>query len=317
MSEKTQLFVGLRRENGQIGYLSESLTIPEFFELIRPSKEVGNSLVDFSPIIETLHSIHEKRIEQSTREKYNAVFNYWQESRSYSKLEIKLPKFESLSLLSNELINSLQFRIENSKKNYSHRRSADPTKNLEVIKAIQQDADAYIDVLLCFIHSKASLEIESFQNDVVLAQYCDYLKGVISSLFNDVVEYSTWNNAFRLDDSSLLYHLAFNDSSEIDYYTKLLPSFDCSQDLRLALVCKGRAEDSCNYRNERVTKVEIEYRTPLSQEIESARILRDILYKIGSISELLKRLKEGGVDWNPSKDAVEELKQLVSINEAM
>lgn len=317
MPEKTQLFVGLRRKNGQIGYLSESLTIPEFFELIRPNKEVGNSLVDFSPIIETLHSIHEKSIEQSIREKYNAVFNYWQESKSYSNLRIKLPKFESLSLLSNELINSLQFRIENSKKKHSHRRTADPSNNLEIIKAIQQDSDAYIDVLLCFIHSKASLEIESFQNDVVLAQYCDYLKGVISSLFNDVVEYSTWNNTFRLDDSSLLYHLAFNDNSEIDHYTKLLPSFDCPKDLRLALFYKFQAEDSYNHRNERVTKVEIEYRTPSSQEIESARILRDILYKIGSISELLKRLKEGGVDWNPSKDAVEELKQLVSINETM
>ena len=32
MSNTTQLFIGLRRENGQIGYLSESLTIPEFFE---------------------------------------------------------------------------------------------------------------------------------------------------------------------------------------------------------------------------------------------------------------------------------------------
>jgi hypothetical protein len=317
MPEKTQLFVGIRRKNGQIGYLSESLTIPEFFDLIRPSNEAGNSLIDFSPVIEALHSIHEKRIDQSIREKYNAVFNYWQESKSYSKPEIKLPKFESLSLLSNELISSLNSRIEDSKKGYSHRRIVDSAKNLQVIKTIQRDADAYIDILLCFIHSKASLEIESFQNDVVLSRYCEYLKGVISGLFNDVVEYSAWNNCYRLNDSSLLYHLAFNDNSEINYYTKLLPSFDCSQDLRLSLILKGRAEDSFNHLNERSTKLEAEYRTPDSQEIESARMLRDLLYKISSISELLKQLKEGGVNWNPSKDAVEELKQLVSNNKSI
>lgn len=316
MSEKTQLFVGFRRKNGQIGYLSESLTIPEFFDLIRPSREDRNSLVDFSPVIEALHSMHEKNIEQSIREKYNAVFNYWQESKSYSNLQIKLPKFESLSLLSNELIISLQFRIEESKKKYSHRRTADPDENLNTIRSIQKDADAYIDTLLCFIHSKASLEIESFQNDVLLAQYCDFLKGIISSLFNDAVEYSTWNDNFWLSDSSLLYHLAFECHSEIDYYTKLLPNFDCSQDLRLTLISNRKKLDIYNYHDGKAKKIEIEYRYPLPQELESAKILRDILYKIGSVTQLLKLLEEGGVDWDPGKDAVEELQQLISNDKA-
>jgi hypothetical protein len=311
VSEKTQLFVGLRRKNGQIGYLSESLTIPEFFELISPSKEARSSLVDFSPVIETLHLSHEKSIEQTIREKYNAVFNYWQESKSYSNMQIRLPKFESLSLSSNELINSLQFRIEKSTKKYAHRSSPEFSKNTEVIKTIQQDSNTYIDVLLCFIHSKASLEIESFQNDVVLTQYCNYLKDIISRLFNDVVEYSTWENNFNLQPSSLLYHLAFNNDAEIDYYTKLLPSFDNSKDLRLALISESSRSDSRNHSNEEVTKIEIKYRKPLLYELETARILRDILYKIDSLSKLLKRLKQGEVDWNPSKDAVEELQQSI------
>lgn len=317
MSEKTQLFVGFRRKNGQIGYLSESLTIPEFFELVRPSNDTGGSLVDFSPVIEALHSAHEKDVDQSIREKYNAVFNYWQESKSYSNLQIKLPKFESLSLLSNELINSLQFRIEESKKKHSHRRAANPDENLKIVRSIQKDSDAYIDTLLCFIHSKASLEIESFKNDVVLSQYCGCLKEIISSLFCEVVEYSTWNNDFKLHDSSLLYHLAFNDESEVGYYMKLLPAFDCSQDLRLFLVGKSRKEDSYNFQNEQSTRIEIEFRNPCWQERESAKILRDTLYKVNSVSKLLERLKEGEVDWNPSDDTAEELKQLISTRGVM
>ncbi|MCV2403155.1 hypothetical protein OFY17_09725 [Marinomonas sp. C2222] len=317
MSKETQLFIGLRRENGQIGYLSESLSIPEFFDLVRPVSDGHSSLVDFSPVIEALHSNHEKHVEQSIREKYNSVFNYWQESKSYSNMQIKLPKFESLSLLSNELIISLQSRIEKSKSSHSHWRTGDLDENIKVIRGIEKDCNVYIDVLLCFIHSKASLEIESFKNDVVLGQYCDYLKDVISGLFNDVVGYSTWNDRFSLVDSSLLYQIAFKETDEISYYTKLLPSFDQSQDLRLSLLNKSSSEDFHYGQNERVTKIGIEYRAPGYQELEAAKILRNISYKINSISELLKRLKKGDVDWDPNESAVEELKELVSNDKTM
>lgn len=317
MSKKTHLIIGLRRENGQIGYLSEGLSIPEFFELIRPAGENVSSLVDFSPIIEALHSSHKESVEQSIREKYNSVFNYWQESKSYSKLEIKLPKFESLSMLSNELINALQFRIDKLIKEYRHRRTGDAAKNLSVIQEVEKCANIYIDTLLCFIHSKASLEIESFKNDVVLSQYCDYIQGKASNLFNEVVEYTTWNNNFRLNDTSLLYYIAFSGSKEINYYAKLLPSFDDSQDLRLILLSQSPSSDFYNYQNEKTTKIEVQYRNPLHQELEMARILRDILYKVDSISGLIKRLKEGGVEWSPSKDLLEEINPLVSNNGAV
>lgn len=309
---KTRLFVGLRRENGQIGYLSESLAIPEFFELIRPKSEIRYELVDFSPVIEALHSKHDKIAEQSIREKYNSVFNYWQESKTYSRIEIKLPKFESLSRLSNELITSLQFRIDETKKGYSHRRTTDPEKNISAIKNIENDCNIYIDVLLCFIHAKASLEIESFKKDVVLGRYCDYLKEVISDLYNRVVDFSTWQNRFELDDSSLLYHIAFNKNEELNHYTQFLPRFDTSQDLRLQRIITSRSESTYNHQNEPITRIEVEYRSPHYQELEAARILRDLLHKINSISKLITKLREGNVDWNPSEDGVEELKQLLS-----
>ncbi|MBS0355493.1 MAG: hypothetical protein JSR83_16535 [Proteobacteria bacterium] len=317
MPKKTQLFLGVRRNNGQIGYLSESLTIPEFFELIRPSREGGLGLIDFSPVIEALHAKHAKLAEQSILEKYNAVFNYWQESKSYSNIQIKLPKFESLSLLANELITSLHFIIDESKTAYSHRRTSEPGKNLATVKSLENYCNIYIDALLCFIHSKASLEIESFQNDVTLGGYCDYLHSVFSELFNRVVEYSTFENRFMLDGSSLLYYIAFKDNEAIKDYTKLLPSFDMNQDLRLHLLTNSCSEQSYNWHNEPATKIEVEYRNPDYQELEAARILRDLLCKIKSLSDLIKLLKKGGVDWEPSQDSVDALKQLVSNQNAL
>lgn len=167
--------------------------------------------------------------------------------------------------------------------------------------------------MLCFIHAEASLEIESFKKDVVLGRYCSYLEEVISCLYNKVVEFSTWQDRFELDNSSLLYYIAFNENDEISRYTKFLPNFDTSQDLRLQLINANRSESKYNHhQNESVNRITIEYRTPNWQELEGAKILRDLLYKINSISKLISKLREGNVDWNPSEEGVEELKQLLS-----
>lgn len=317
MPAKTQLFIGLRRENGQIGYLSESISIPEFFQLIRPIENQERVLVDFSPVIEALHIIHEKAAEQSLRVKYNSVFNYWQESKSYSNLQIKMPKFESLSMLSNNLIVELQLKIDEHKSQYKHRRTVDSQKNLGIIREIECAANIYIDVMLCFIHSKASLEIESFKKDVVLLEYCKYLQSVASELLNLVVEFSTWNNRFELDDSSLLYYLAFDASKDVESYTKFLPNFDSSQDLRLILLSKSKPEDAHNNLREQYKKIEINYRTPHPNELEMARILRDISHKVSSLSTLIDQLKSGGVKWDQSENSVQELKDLLLATDAM
>ena len=34
--KKSELFIGIRKTNGQIGYISDGLNLPEFFELLRP-----------------------------------------------------------------------------------------------------------------------------------------------------------------------------------------------------------------------------------------------------------------------------------------
>lgn len=310
MPDKTQLFIGLRQKNGQIGYLSESLSIPEFFDLVRP---IGsqNILVDFSPVIEALHSSHKKHNDQLLCEKYNSIFNYWQESKSYSDLKIKLPKSESLSISSNELIVSLKSRIEDYKSKYTYRGANNENENLTTIKNIGDAANIYIDAMLCFIHSKASLEIGSFKKDVVLNEYCEYLSSVASELLGRVVDYTTWNNKNELENSSLLYFIAFNNCDNTESYTKFLPNFDNPQDLRLTLLNKFSPQNSYNHLNEQTKKIEIEYRIPQAQELEAAKILRDILYKSSSLSKLIERLKHEDVKWDQSENAVDELKELV------
>lgn len=306
-----QLFLGIRKENGQIGYLSEGYTLPEFFNLICKDREDKNILIDFTPVIEILKNHHKKITELSILEKYNAIINYWEDSKSYSDFKIKIPKFESLSLLSNELISSLQPNITSKKNKINHRRIDKMDENNKIVKTIEIDVNIYIDIMLCFIHSKASLEIESFKKDTVLANYCNFLYTTISDLFITVIEFSNFGNNSKLDNESLLYYISFEKQSEISSYIKLLNNFDDSQDLRLSLIKESPSSKEYNHLNIKVNKIDIEYRIPDYSELETAEILRNLLYKIISLQKLLIRLKDEEVSWDDNTKYVEELKQLI------
>jgi len=301
---KEELFLGIRKSNGQIGYLSEGIKIPDFFNLIQKDNQ-KDFLIDFAPIIEELHSIHQKQIDKNILEQYNSVYNYWQESASYSKIEIKIPKFESLSKSSNELIAKLNSRINQHLKDFQSTRFRQEDKKYDIVKLLEKDCNIYIDILLCFIHSKASLEIESFKNDKILDSYCRDTLKIIKDLYFDVVGYSTYSK--DLNDNSLLYYFAFTKDNELKSYINLIPFPEDTQDLRLILLDKAYPTSTYNNFNEPITKIEIEYSNPNHKVLEMAKILRNLYYKFLSLSELLKNLKENNVEWSNDSSLNEKL----------
>jgi hypothetical protein len=110
--KKSELFIGVRKTNGQIGYISEGLNIPEFFDLLRPVGNGVNVLVDYSPIIERLHSLHNNQKDEAILSAYNSLYNYWQDAKTYSSESLKISKSEELSKLSISLISELHLRLQ-------------------------------------------------------------------------------------------------------------------------------------------------------------------------------------------------------------
>jgi len=86
--KKSELFIGIRKTNGQIGYISDGLNLPEFFELLRPVDNEIKVLVDYSPIIEKLHSLHSTQNDDAVLNSFNSLYNYWQDARTYTKGEL-------------------------------------------------------------------------------------------------------------------------------------------------------------------------------------------------------------------------------------
>lgn len=169
-----------------------------------------------------------------------------------------------------------------------------------------------IDTLLCFIHSKASLEVASFKKDVVLGEYCTRLFTVLESLLSKVLDYSTYNDRFKLESDSLLFHLAITNNGVIDSYSQLLPKFGVKEDLRLVVLRSDNSHEFTDGYNDRYMEVVTRYRVPDINELKIAKVLRDLCYKVRSVSCLINTLKHEIVQWDPSENSIEELKDLIT-----
>lgn len=308
---KTTLFLGLRKPNGQIGYLSESLSIPEFFEMVRPVDHQTNVLIDFFPIIETLHALHKDAADKAVITKYKSMYNYWHDSITYRNLQVRLSKSENLCLAASDLMSILEDRIEKHSLDYRRRKPNKSNESLDIIKELEKDTNIFIDTLLCFIHSKASLEIESFKGEVMLGEYCNGLLSVLKNLLVKAVDYSTYNEKNELESDSLLFHLAIVDQNAVNSYSQLLPNYSNREDLRLVLLRRGTTRSIWGERDESCVEILTRYRVPDHDELTIARILRDLCYKVISVAKLISTLKHEVVQWDPSDHSIEELKSLI------
>lgn len=299
--KKSELFLGVRKTNGQIGYISEGLNIPEFFDLLRPVNDGVNILVDYSPVIEKLHDIHNKHNDEAILNSYNSLYNFWLDAKTYSKESLKISKSEELSKLSNSLINELQLRLQKKKREFYSNRDA----QLSLLNEIKSDSDIYIDTLLCFIHSKASLEIESFKKDLVICSYADFLLALVQDLFNQVTGAGHFNESF-------FKYLAFEKRDELESYLEVKENQESTDEFLLRSLNSQRSEEHFDQYHGNIKQVVIQYDNFDYHQLNMAKILRDLLRKIRSIRKMIRLLKAGNVEWDESDDAVMALQKFLN-----
>lgn len=265
-------------------------------------------MVDFYPIIEKIHLLHRKHEDENLSIEYNAMFNYWQDSRTYNDRQIKISKIEHLSQSANKLINRIQIRLQERSRDLSLER--DYSKKIRIAYSIKADCEIYLNTILCFIHSKASLEISSFKADTTLAYYTSFLYDLIWNIYSSIVSYR--ESYKSLDADSLLYSLALENSDEIYSFTNMIPCLSSLGDLRLRYLSSQKYKqdwvDGLGRRNK------IDWRAIDNNELSLAKIFRDLMYKIVSVIELLQRLKDENMEWDSSSESVSQLMALIEQN---
>lgn len=294
---KSTLHIATRRPNGNIGYISEALEIPEFFDLIRPIAERPHVLVDYSPVIKALHSLSSKADDLAIRTAYNSTYSYWQDSLSYRNADIRLAKCEKLTVLSNELINTFQARLPEKKSEFYRTQAA---AQLSVVQSIKQDADMYIVTLLCLIHSKASLEIESFREDTVITGYGDFILSISHELYQYLLAGRQRSNFLR--------YLAFEDREKLPAHLTLLEPGESEDEFLLRTLREQSPSTEYDRHGNgprgQWRQVSITYDHFDRDFIIMAEILKDLQYRARSLRQFIQDLKNRDVRWDNSDEAI-------------
>jgi|GEM_PF-1199949 len=297
-----KFMIATRNKKGQIGYLSEGLSLPEFADLFKPKGQM-QVLVDYSPVIEELHKLHKVAGSEDILKKYNAMFNYWQDAKSYTKESIKISKSEELSRQANSLINDLQVELQRSGVEFGSKWGSPRLHEWrEVVNLIKRDSDIYIDTLLCFVHSKASLDIESFRTDVVLRGYGKFLHDFISNIYKRLLR-EGWQQ------DSFLKFIAFERPQELPYYLDL-EGKDETPDQYLLRILKAQQSHVGNDEQEGYYReVSIRFGNFSNEYVGIVEVFRDLLHRISSVNAFLEKLTEGNYQWDDSSESVDELRE--------
>lgn len=304
-------FIGTRKANGQIGSISQGLDPVKFIELFKKKGEI-TVLIDYSPLIEQLHYFHKSANEQVTRDEYNSMFNYWQEAKTYEDKQYRMHCSSVLTTQASGLINKLQQKLQ------SCQRDGDLTWKLnpyemhgarQIADAFKIDAEMYIDALLIYIHSKASVEIGSFKKDTVLSSYGVFLQKLIRELYESILGKGQYGRS-----ESFLKYLAFEQPSDFQQHM-LLNGGNESREEFIFRIFQERKPCEMNdremgYRME----VAINYDNFWPNLMFIIQTLKELLYKIQSINDLLMLLKEGGVEWDADGSFADDLRALLQLN---
>lgn len=300
-----KLMIAARNKKGQIGYLSEGLSLPEFAELFK-SKGDLRILVDYSPVIQELHRLHKVASSEDILKKYNALFNFWQDAKSYTKEAVKISKAEELSVQANSLINDLHIELQKSEKILSSKWGSRLSEWDDVVNNIKRDSNIYIDTLLCFIHSKASLDIDSFKSDVTLLGYGHFLQEFVNRIYRRLL------NDGRPQDPFLKF-IAFEQPENLQDYLDLEHRKEDSDQYLLRVLKSKTFHNGHDEHDGYYREIHIRYPSYPNEFVAIVEVFRDLLHKISSVNAFLAKLKEGGYQWEDGTNFVDELRENIHL----
>lgn len=303
-------FIGTRKANGQISSISQGLDTLEFIELFKENGDV-KVLVDYSPLIEQLHELHKFANEQVTRDEYNSMFNYWQEAKTYEDKQYRMHCSSVLTTKASDLINKLQQKLQKSQRDGDLTWKLNPYQmqtTSQPVNAFKIDAEMYMDALLIYIHSKASIEIKSFKRDTVLSTYGEFLQNLIQKMYEEIL-----GKGQHRHSESFFKYLAFERASDFQQYMELIGGDESRDDFILRIVQEVKPYEVNNREMGYPKEVAIHYDNFWPQLMPIIEMLKELQYKIQSINHLLKLLKAGDIEWDADGTSVDELRALLQL----
>ena len=307
--DSAEISLLVRGTDGQIKYVSEGLGIPQFYNLVRSRDDGRHFLVDFSPVINALHEIHKKAHDEGILTKYNTMYNYWLDAKTYTKEPPKSSKSEELIKQANALISELHIPLQKADRAFN----AYSDSLLDDVLTIKKNCDIYIDSMLCLVYGKAVQDLASFKADVVVGGYADFLVELAERLYRQFLRVGDF-------DDSYLKFIAFEQPDELQAYLAL-DSDEHATSFKLRCLEASSSEQAfieawgVPGRGYAIRQVKIQYNSYHPNHVRAGQELRDLLHRASSLKRLVDRLREGNVEWESGEDAMNALAQEIHIEQ--
>lgn len=297
-----KLMIAARNKKGQIGYLSEGYSIPEFLSLIRPQNNI-NIMMDYSPIIDTLYKLHQGTGNIAQLSDYRNLYNYWREAKSFRKELVRMAKAEEICRMSSSLITKLQIGINGRSTSFYNK---DMNQAQAIAHELRTDCNMYVDALLYYIHSKASLEIESFTRDSVVAEHGKLLERIIRDTYKNLIAWGSRGDNF-------LTYMVFERPDDAVHFLALEGKDISIDNYKLNVISDTQSRPVYDdFFQEHQNNISINYTSFNDQFINIALIFRDLLSKAESINNLIERLRVGDVHWDDSEESIQAVTDEIS-----
>lgn len=283
--------------------------LSDFVQLF--TKNSGKSeitLYDFSRVIQYFHDEIDIKLKQREHNellvKRATVFNNWRRLRSLTNEVMLAQTATQVCRDAEEVLNWIYTRLPKLNQEYNYAKDSNFYRNekTESLLKLSDEIEAFIEMLLCNIHSTVKVDINYFKSETVVIQHCFSIRKIVfDALCNEI---GFHNGNFRRD--SLIYQSCMeNLGINLEALLYQVGSDKKDSDIKYEIFSNPEIVDmSDEYNSKRGFTVT--WSSASQGSINRTKILSSLLQKIDSIILLIDKLKSHAVIFDSSSSGSQE-----------
>lgn len=283
--------------------------LSDFVQLF--TKNSGESkilLYDFSRVVDYFHDEIDKKLKQREHKellvKKATVFNNWTRLKSMTKETLFSQTVALVIRDSEEVLNWLYTRLPELNQKYKNADDKDMYRNekTESLLSLSDEIEAFIEMLLCNIHSTLKVDIDYFKSETVIINHCYSIRHIVFHALCSEIGFH--NGTFNWDN--LIYQFCMENlgiNPEALLYQ--VGSDKKASDIKNEIISNSEIVDmSDGYTSKRGFIVT--WTNASKGSIDRTKILSQLLQKIDSIILLIDTLKSQDIIFDSNSKNREE-----------
>ena len=277
--------------------------LSDFIDLYRRANGPAFVIVDFAPAVGAFHAELDRQLAWRELAELviakNSIFNNWVRFKSLTKEPLRSNFATQFWQDCEKVLGKIHLELE---ERYDQYVRADHQNLFHSSKTTAFDnlmcyVSAFIETLLCEVHSTAVVDVESFKHESILSGHADALRERLAKYLK--WEFGYWENRFSAN--SLIYQCVMEQMGiEVDALLSMASIPYSSEQLRQQIESSSELFTETTYNQIRMRKRVYEWPEADPVKLKRVKQLALALQRITALSVLIQQLKDG--EFDPSND---------------